>query len=88
MTALAWRFSEPSSVAPFIPLLREGLDLGLEHEDSFEAYYNFAVTGWLSATADLQIVNSGLSKTLNSSGTGLVNIDTDLIVGLRLRARF
>jgi porin len=72
----------------FVPLLRERLDLGLEHEDAFEAYYNFAVTGWLSATADLQIVNSGLNKTLNSSGTGLMNIDTDVIVGLRLRARF
>ncbi len=25
------------------------LDLGLEHEDSLEAYYNLAITGWLLA---------------------------------------
>jgi porin len=72
----------------FIPFLRERLGLGLEHEDALEAYYNFAITGWLSATADLQIVKSGLQKTLNSSGTGLMNIDTDVIAGIRLRVRF
>jgi porin len=72
----------------FVPFLRENLDLGLEHEDAFEAYYNCALTGWLSATADLQIVKSGLSKSLNSSGTGLMNIDTDIIAGLRVRVRF
>jgi NAD(P)H dehydrogenase (quinone) len=72
----------------FIPFLRERLDLGLEHEDVFEAYYNFAITGWLSATADLQIVNSGLKKTLNSSGTTLVNLDADVIADIRFRVRF
>jgi porin len=72
----------------FIPFLRQRLDLGLDHEDAIEAYYNFAITGWLSATADLQIVNSGLNKTLNSSGTGLMNIDTTVIAGIRIRARF
>jgi porin len=72
----------------FVPFLRENLGVGLEHEDALEAYYNLAVTGWLNVTADLQIVNSGLNKTLNSSGTGLVNINNDIIAGLRLRMRF
>jgi len=72
----------------FIPFLRERLALGLEHEDAVEAYYNFAVTGWLSVTADLQIVNSGLKKAPNSSGTGLMNIDNDVIAGMRFRVRF
>jgi porin len=72
----------------FIPFLRDRLDLGLEHEDAFEAYYNLAITGWLSATADLQVVKSGLKRTLDSSGTGLMNVDTDVIAGIRLRVRF
>src|SRR5271155_5841375 len=72
----------------FIPFLRERLDLGLDHEDSFEAFYNLALTGWLSVTADLQIVDPGLQKALNSSGSGLVNIDTGIIAGVRFRVRF
>jgi porin len=72
----------------FVPFLRERLDLGLEHEDSFEAYYNLALTGWLSVTADLQIVNSALNKTLNASGSGLMNVDTATIAGIRFRVRF
>jgi porin len=72
----------------FLPLLRQRLDLGLDHEDAFEVYYNLAITGWLSATADLQIIDPGLKKELNSSGLGLMNIDTATVVGLRLRARF
>lgn len=72
----------------FVPLLREKLDLGLEHEDAVEAYYNCALTGWLSATVDLQIVKSAFKRLPNSSGTGLMNIDTDVIAGLRLRVRF
>jgi porin len=68
--------------------LRERLDLGLEHEDSFEAYYNLALTGWLSVTADLQIVDPGLKKTLTSTGLGLMNVDTATIAGVRFRVRF
>ena len=39
------------------------LNLGLHHEDTVEMYYNAALTPWLNATADLQIVNpvSGVS---------------------------
>jgi porin len=81
-------FERTQFSSAFIPFLRERLDLGLEHEDAFETYYNFAITGWLSATADLQIVNSGLKRAPNSSGTGLMNIDNDVIAGLRLRVRF
>jgi hypothetical protein len=38
--------------------------------------------------AVLQVVRSGLNKTLNASGTALMNLDTDVIAGLRLRMRF
>ncbi|MGE5202937.1 MAG: carbohydrate porin [Acidobacteriota bacterium] len=74
----------------FVPFLREQLNLGLQHEDAVEMYYNAAVTKWLSATADLQIVDSALNKTLDTSGTlpHLTNIGTAVVLGLRLRARF
>ena len=46
----------------FLPLLRERLGSGLEHEDALEAYYNLAITGWLSVTPDLQVINLALNK--------------------------
>jgi porin len=81
-------FERTQFSSAFIPLLRQRLGLGLEHEDAFEAYYNLAVTGWLNLTADLQVIDSGLNKTPNSSGTGLVNINTTVIAGFRFRVRF
>lgn len=72
----------------FVPLLRERLNLGLEHEDALEAYYNLAITGWLSATADLQVINQALNKQLNPNGFGLVNVDHATIAGIRFRVRF
>ena len=83
-------FARTQFSSAFVPFLRQRLSLGLEHEDAFEAYYNAAITGWLNATADLQVVDPGLKKALNSSGSGmsLMNVDTALIAGLRLRVRF
>jgi hypothetical protein len=51
-------------------------------------YYNAALTGWLSAALDLQIVNPALTKRLSSSGTGLGEVETAVIGGLRLYVRF
>jgi porin len=72
----------------FIPFLRQQLNLGLDYEDSLEAYYNVAITGWLTATADLQVVDPGLKRTLSSSGAGLMNVSTATIAGIGLRVRF
>ncbi len=72
----------------FVPLLRDGLNLGLDHEDALEAYYNVAVTGWLTATADIQLINQALNKTLSSSGLALVNVNNATIAGIRVRVRF
>ena len=44
----------------FLPFLRQQLNLGLQSENAFEAYYNFAVTPWFNLSADLQVVNSAL----------------------------
>jgi porin len=72
----------------FLPFLRDRLGLGLDHEDTFEAYYNLELTSWLNVTADVQVVNQALKKTLNPSGIGLVNVDTATIAGIRFRVRF
>jgi len=72
----------------FVPFLREQLKLGLQNEDALELYYSVAITAWLTATADFQIVDPGLKKALSSSGLGLKNVDTATVAGLRLRVRF
>jgi porin len=73
----------------FVPYLRDNLNLGLDYEDAVEMYYNMAITGWLAVTADLQIIDPGLKKALNSSTPpGLMNVDTAVVAGLRFRIRF
>jgi hypothetical protein len=50
-------------------------------------YYNAAITPWLNMALDLQIVDSGLNKTLNASNQ-LVNMGTAVVGGLRMYLRF
>jgi porin len=71
----------------FLPFLRQQLNLGLQHEDAVEMYYNISVTKWLNVTADLQIINPALKRTLNAFGQ-LANVDTAVVAGARLRVRF
>jgi len=71
----------------FFPFFRERLRLGLTQEDAVEMYYSMAVTRWLNATADLQIIDQALKKTLDSSGR-LRDMDTAVVAGLRLYVRF
>ena len=70
----------------FIPFLRKTLNLGLNHEDAVELYYNVAVTKWLGLTADLQIIDQALKKQL--SGNQLKDADTAVVGGLRAFMRF
>ncbi len=70
-----------------VPFLRQRLNLGLEHEDAVELYYNFAITGWLNATVDLQVVKPGLKKFLDSANQ-LKDVDTAVVAGLRVYTRF
>jgi porin len=81
-------FARTQFSGAFIPFLRENLNLGLEHEDALEMYYNLAITGWLTATADIQVINQALNKTLNPSGFSLVNVNNATIAGIRFRVRF
>lgn len=82
---LGWARTEFSK--DFVPFLRDQLPLGLDHEDAIELYYNAALTPWLNLTADLQIINPGLKKTLGSGGQ-LRDVDTPVVAGLRLNIRF
>lgn len=82
---IGWARTEFSD--DFIPLLRNSLDLGLDHEDVTEIYYNAAVTPWLSVTPNLQIIDSGLNKASNSNGD-LENLDDAYIAGIRVGIRF
>jgi len=71
----------------FVPLLRQTLDLGLDHEDAIEMYYNASITRWLNVSLDLQVINPGLKKTLSSSGN-LKDVDTAVVGGVRMYVRF
>jgi porin len=82
---LGWARTDFSS--EFVPFLRQRLDLGLNHEDVIEMYYNASVTRWLNATLNLQVIEPGLKKMLDSSGS-LKDVNTTVVAGLRLWARF
>jgi len=71
----------------FVPFLRQRLKLGLDREDAIEMYYNAALTPWLGATVDLQVIEPALTKALDSSNR-LANMETSLVVGGRLYVRF
>jgi porin len=72
----------------FVPFLRQQFLLGLGHEDVIEMYYNAAITPWLNAALDLQIIDQALARRFDTSGTRLVDMDTAVIVGLRIYTRF
>jgi porin len=71
----------------FVPFLRQQLNLGLQHEDAVEMYYNASLTSWLNLTADLQIVDPGLTRRLGTP-LQLTAVDTAVVAGARVRVRF
>lgn len=50
-------------------------------------YYNAAVTPWMNATTDLQIIDSGLNKAVSTTTGRLARIGTVVVLGTRLRVR-
>jgi porin len=82
---IGWARTEFSN--DFVPFLRSNFDLGLDHEDAIEMYYNASVTPWLSVSPSLQIISPALNKALDSSGN-LQNLDTTYIAGVRVGIRF
>jgi porin len=81
---IGWARTELSG--NFVPFLRQQLRLGLGHEDAIELYYNAQITPWFSAAFDLQIIEQALAKTLD--GVQLKDMNTAVVLGLRLYARF
>jgi len=71
----------------FVPYLRDTFNLGLDHEDVVELYYNAAVTPWLSVSPNLQIISPALNKTLDSN-KNFTDLDTTYIAGVRVGIRF
>lgn len=71
----------------FVPLLRDTFDLGLDHEDAVELYYNASLMPWLNVTPNIQFISPGLNKIVNASGV-LENLDNTYIIGLRAGLRF
>jgi porin len=83
---IGWARTEISG--NFVPFLRQQLRLGLGHEDAIEMYYNAQITPWFSAAFDLQIIDQALERTLDASTSRLTDMNTAVVLGLRLYARF
>jgi porin len=71
----------------FLPELSATFDLGLDHEDAVEIFYNAEVTPWLNITPNFQIISPALNKTLDAN-SDFEDLDTTYIVGLRVGIRF
>jgi porin len=82
---IAWARTEFSD--NFVPVLRDTLGLGLDHEDAVELYYNAAVTPWLSVSPSLQIISPALNKALDANHN-VIDLDTTYIAGVRVGIRF
>ncbi|MCZ6780031.1 MAG: carbohydrate porin, partial [Nitrospirae bacterium] len=82
---IAWARTQFSD--NFVPVLRQTLDLGLDHEDAIEMYYNASIMPWVTLSLGLQVINSGLQKTLDSNNM-LTDVDNTVVVGLRTYIRF
>jgi porin len=72
----------------FVPLLRQRFHIGLDHEDAVEMFYNAAITQWLRMSLDLQVIDTGLQKTLSSDRNSLKGVDTAVVGGVRMYIRF
>jgi porin len=83
---IGWARTELSD--NFVPFLRQQLRLGLGQENAIEMYYNAALTPWLGAALDLQIIEQALERTLDASGRGLRDMNTAVVLGLRVYSRF
>ena len=83
---IGWARTEFSN--SFVPFLRQRLPLGLDREDAVETYYNVSITRALNASLDLQIIDPALKKTLDASGRNLRDMNTAVVAGLRIYARF
>jgi porin len=71
----------------FVPLLRDRLGLGLDHEDAIELYYTVAITPWLNVSPNLQVINSGMNKFMDNSDE-LQKMGAAVEANLRMNIQF
>ncbi len=83
---IGWARTEFSD--DFLPNLRSELDLGLDHEDAVELYYNAAVTPWMTISPSLQIISPALNKAFDAASDDFKDLDTTYIAGVRVGIRF
>ncbi len=82
---IGWARTQLSgSVSPF---LRQELEMGLDHEDVIEMYYNAAITPWLNISPSIQIVDSALELESNDQNQ-LEKLGTAAVFFLRTYIRF
>jgi porin len=82
---IGWARTEFSD--DFVPFLRRTFDLGLDHEDVVEVYYNAAVTPWLHVSPNFQYISPALNKTLDAGGN-FADLDDIYMAGVRVGVRF
>ncbi len=82
---IGWARTEFSD--DFVPYLRSTFDLGLDHEDAIEVYYNASVTPWLNISPSFQFISPALDRTLNA-GENFEDLDNIYMVGVRIGIRF
>ena len=82
---IGWARTEFSD--DFVPYLRSRFDLGLDHEDAIEVFYNVSVTPWLNISPSFQFISPALDRTLDSSGD-FENLDDIYLAGVRIGVRF
>jgi porin len=70
-----------------VPLLRDKLGIGMDHEDAIEMYYTASITPWLNVSPNLQVINSGLNKYLDKDKE-LQDMDTAVEANLRMNILF
>jgi porin len=82
---IGWARSQFSD--QFVPLLRDKLGIGMDHEDAIEMYYTASITPWLNVSPNLQVINSGLNKYLDKDKE-LQDMDTAVEANLRMNILF
>jgi porin len=82
---LGWARTEFSD--DFVPFMRDRFDLGLDHEDAIEVFYNVSVTPWLSVSPNFQFIAPALDRTVDSNGN-FEDLDDIYLAGVRIGVRF
>ncbi|SFK27559.1 Carbohydrate-selective porin, OprB family [Desulfomicrobium apsheronum] len=82
---IGWARTEFSDA--FVPFMRDRFELGLDHEDAIEVFFNVSVTPWLNVSPNFQFISPALDRTVDSSGN-FEDMDDIYLAGVRIGVRF